>query len=59
MNTTTTTMPSQPLAPPNVARTSVRPRRSAWTPARIGIYAFLLVCAVSVSYTHLTLPTKA
>lgn len=46
MNTTTTTMPSQPLAAPNVARTSVRPRRSAWTPARIGLYAFLLVCAV-------------
>jgi len=46
MNTTTTTMPSQPVVPPAVARTSVRPRRSAWTPARIGIYAFLLVCAV-------------
>jgi glucose/mannose transport system permease protein len=46
MNTTTTTMPSQPVAPRAVARTSVRPRRSAWTPARIGIYAFLLVCAV-------------
>jgi len=46
MNTTTTTMSSQPVASSNVARTSVRPRRSAWTPARIGIYAFLLVCAV-------------
>jgi len=46
MNTTTTTMPSQPLAPPDVARASVRPRRSAWTPARIGIYAFLFTCAV-------------
>ena len=28
------------------ARTRSRPRRSAWTPARLGLYAFLLSCAV-------------
>ncbi|MET0350506.1 MAG: carbohydrate ABC transporter permease, partial [Rhizobacter sp.] len=39
-------MPSSPVAPPDIARTSARPRRSAWTPARFGIYAFLFTCAV-------------
>jgi glucose/mannose transport system permease protein len=47
MNSSTTTMPTPPVAPLAPARASTaRPRRSAWTPARIGIYAFLLTAAV-------------
>ncbi len=46
MNSSTTTMQNPSVAPAALPRAAARPRRSAWTPARIGLYAFLLTAAV-------------